>query len=154
LDQIGLLNSLVQAAFYIDAGRKGLATTGEEAQGHLNFDRGISGALTAFQEASDFQSATTADPQTLILSELVFLQQELQFCHEADTDTRSSLTQAIQSFEDALRCFETVHDVDGYKCVEKSYPTHHKYRIQGFPKDSFHIVPTIPDSATSSVPPA
>jgi hypothetical protein len=139
LEQIGLLNSLVQAAFYIDAGRKGLATTGEEAQGHINFDDGISGALAAFQEVSDFQSATTADPQTPTLAELVFLQQELQFCHEADTDTRSSLTQAIQSFRDALRCLKTVENQALYQGAETTHPTAAKYRIQGLPKDAVHL---------------
>ncbi|GHV04866.1 hypothetical protein FACS189485_11000 [Spirochaetia bacterium] len=37
-----------------------------------------------------------------LLAEDTFLQQELNYCHPDDTITRNSLTQAIQSFEDAL----------------------------------------------------
>ncbi|MDR3341853.1 MAG: hypothetical protein LBT14_03525 [Treponema sp.] len=51
---------------------------------------------------------------TLILAELTFLQQEFQFCNDADTITRSNLTQAIHSFEDALRCLKTVENAPGY----------------------------------------
>jgi hypothetical protein len=67
------------------------------------------------------------------------LQQELQFCHETDTDTKSSLTQAVQSFEDALRSLEVVEDAALYQGAEKAWPTSPKYRIQGFPKDAFHL---------------
>jgi hypothetical protein len=88
--------------------------------------------LSAFKEVQ-----ASADAQTLILAELTFLQQELQFCHE--TDTKSSLTQAIQSFEDALRSLEVVEDTAVYRDVEKTYPIFPKYRIQGFPKDAFHL---------------
>jgi hypothetical protein len=128
-----LLNNLVDSAIHVDQGRKGFTINGEEHNGRINYEQGISGILTAFQEAQ-----STADPQTLILAELAFLQQEFQFCHEADTDTKSSLIQAIQSFEDALRCLETVENQVLYQGAETTHPTAAKYRVQGLPKDAVH----------------
>jgi hypothetical protein len=133
LDQIGLLNDLVSCANDIDVGRKGFAIDGGEREGRINYERGISRALTAFQEVH-----ANADPQTLILAELVFLQQELQFCNKIDTDTQGSLTQAIQSFNDALRSLKAVQGTH-YKTAEETYPQTPKYRIHGMPKDAFHI---------------
>jgi hypothetical protein len=135
MDLVSFLNNLVSQANDIDMGRKGVATDGEEHEGRIAYQNGISGALAAFQQAQ-----TTADPQTLIVAEYTFLQQELRFCNEADTDTKSSLTQAIQSFNDALRCLEAVEEPSTYKSsAEKTHPTAPKYRIQGYPKDSFHL---------------
>ncbi|GHU66811.1 hypothetical protein FACS189447_08320 [Spirochaetia bacterium] len=133
MDQSFLVAKLAAFTNDIDVGRKGLATDGKEHEGRIHYERGISGASNAFHEAQN-----SADPQIIVLSELVFLQQELQFCNEADTDTKSSLTQAIQSFEDALRSLQAVTDT-GYKTAEKTYPQNPKYRIQGFPKDAFHL---------------
>jgi hypothetical protein len=134
MDPAGLINKIFQAVVSIDVGRKGFATDGREHDGRISYENGIYTALSSFKEAQ-----TSADPQTLILAELAFLQQELQFCHETDTDTKSSLTQAIQSFEDALRSLEVVEDAALYQGAEKTYPTSPKYRIQGFPKDAFHL---------------
>jgi hypothetical protein len=92
----GLQNRIIGAVAYIDSGRKGLATDGEEHEGRISYEMGISAALFVFKEAQ-----TTGDPQIFILVEMTFLQQELYFCAETDTITQSSLTQAIQSFEDA-----------------------------------------------------
>jgi hypothetical protein len=134
MDQVGFLNSIVVLVNKIDRGRKGLATNGEEHEGRIHYEDGISSALSAFLEAQ-----TTAAPQVLILSELTFLQQEFQFCNEVDTITRSSLAQAIQSFEDALRCLKTVEDSLAYRSVETAFPTNPKYRIHGFPRDAVHL---------------
>jgi hypothetical protein len=134
MDLNSFLADLVFYANKIDTGRKGLAANGEEHAGRIHYEDGISGSLISFQEAQ-----TTADPQTIILAEMVFLQQELQFCHESDTDTHSSLTQAIQSFEDALRCLKTVENKTLYQSAETTHPTGPKYRIQNFPKDAFHL---------------
>jgi hypothetical protein len=145
MDLAGLVNSILSAVESISIGRKGLATDGRERKGRISYEAGISGALTAFQEASNHRTegsrfASTADPQTIVLAELTFLQQELQFCHEADTDTKSSLTQAIQSFDDALLSLEAVKDAASYKKIaDKTFPPSPKYRIQGFPKDAFHL---------------
>jgi hypothetical protein len=97
---------------------------------------------------------------------LTFLQQELQFCNEADTITRSSLKAAIQSFDDAgrvsahkilpigkrivatydaLRCLKTVENPLAYRSVETAFPTSPKYRIHdnsshlSFPRDAVHL---------------
>jgi hypothetical protein len=115
------------------SGRKGLATTGKEAEGHQLFDKGIAKAMAAFQEAKD-----TAEPQLLIMAELIFLQQELYFCAENAKATRGSLNQAIQDFEDALRCLKTVENKKLYQAAETTHLTRPEKRIQGFPKDAFH----------------
>jgi hypothetical protein len=104
-----------------------------EHEGHLNFDRGISGALTAFKE-----SGADGDPQTLVLAESVFLEQELQFCGETAKATRTSLTRAVQEFGDALLAYEAVQD-KRYIITEKTFQHSPKQRYQGFPKDSFHL---------------
>jgi hypothetical protein len=134
MDLTGFLSNLVSHAVDIDIGRKGLTTDGEERAGRIHYEEGISGSLTSFREAQ-----ASADPQILVLAELVFLQQEFQFCDEADSVTRSSLTQAIQSFEDALRSLEVLAKPDAYREAEKTHPTASKNRIHGFPKDAFHI---------------
>jgi hypothetical protein len=134
MDPTGLIDEIFQAVVNIDFGRKGLAADGEEHDGRIHYEDGIYTALSAFKEAQ-----ASADPQTLILAELAFLQQELQFCHETDTDTKSSLTQAVQSFVDALRSLEVAENAILYQGAEKTWPTSPKYRIQGFPKDAFHL---------------
>jgi hypothetical protein len=78
----------------------------------------------------------------MIWIELTYLQQEFQFCAEADTITRSSLTQAIQSFEDALRSPKIVEDSILYQGAEATYPTASKYRYHGFPRDAIHLACT------------
>jgi hypothetical protein len=115
MDQIGLLNNLIRSAENIDRGQKGVAADGEEHEGRIAYETGISGTLTAFKE-----SGTAADPQTLVLTELAFLQQELQFCGETNTDPKSSLTRAVQEFEDALLAYEAVRD-KRYTITEKTF---------------------------------
>ena len=133
MDQIGLLNSIYVAVTNIDAGRKGFAIRGKEQEGRISYEDGISVALTIFKEAQ-----ISADPQTLILTEYTFISQELQLCDETDKDTLSSLTQAIQSFDDAFLALQAVEE-QGYKTVDKAFPHKGAYRISGFPKDAFHI---------------
>ena len=131
--RIGLVDRIHAAAANIDSGRKGFATWGKEHEGRMSYERGISAALSAFKEAQ-----TTADPQTIILAEYTFLSQELQFCDKSDKDTLSSLTQALESFDDAFFALQSVEE-PGYKTADKTYPHNGKYRVGGFPKDSFHI---------------
>jgi len=134
LDQAGLIDSIVLAATIIDKGRKYLATDGFEHAGRLFYEDGISTALDTFKNAQ-----TAADSQTMILVELSFLRQDFQFCDESDTITCSSLTLAIQSFEDALRSLATVENSTFYKAAETTYPTASKYRYHGFPRDAIHL---------------
>jgi hypothetical protein len=133
MDLNSFLARLNDSVTNLSAGRKGLATTGKEAKGHQLFDDGIAIAMSAFQEAKD-----TAEPQVLILAELAFLQQELQFCDEKAKATRSSLNQAIQDFEDSLRCLKTVENKTLYQAAETTHLTRPEKRVHGFPKDAFH----------------
>jgi hypothetical protein len=137
MDQAGLLSSILLSTANIDKGRKNLATDGLEHVGRLYYEEGIFLALTTFKNAQ-----TSANPQTMIWVELMYLQQEFQFCAEIDTLTRSSLTQAIQSFEDALRSLKTVENSTLYKAAETTYPSASKYRYHGFPRDVLHLAYT------------
>jgi hypothetical protein len=135
LDRAGLISSITDAAASIDIGRKGFATRGKEQEGRISYEDGIAAALSIFKEAQ-----ATADPQTIILVEYTFLTQELEFCEKLDKDSLTSLTQAIQSFDDAFLVLSIVADNTLYQAVEKSIPHHKKYRVGGgYPKDSFHI---------------
>jgi hypothetical protein len=129
-----LLSSVYEAAAAIDAGRKGFATRGKEQEGRINYEDGIASALSSFQEAQ-----STADPQTIILAEYTFLTQELEFCEKTDKDSLSSLTQALQSLDDAFLALKVVEDKTQYQGVENAIPHSGKYRFSGFPKDVFHI---------------
>jgi hypothetical protein len=133
LAKTGLLRSIADAALAIDAGRKGFATRGKEQEGRISYEDGISAAMSAFREAQ-----ATADPQIMILAEYTFLTQELQFCEKTDKDSLTSLTKALQSFDDAFLALQAVEE-DGYKTVDKAIPHHKDYRVSGYPKDSFHV---------------
>jgi len=134
MDLTGLLANIFSGTARIGEGRKNLATDSLEHAGRLLYEEGISTALDTFKKAQ-----ASADAQMMILIELTFLQQELQFCDETDTITHSSLTQAIQSFEDALRCLKIVEDSTLYKAAEATYPTAPKYRYHSFPRDAIHL---------------
>jgi len=133
LAKIGLVNSVYDAAAKIDFGRKGFATRGKAEEGRIFYEEGIAEALSAFKEAQ-----ATADPQTMILAEYTFLTQELQFCDKSDKDSLNSLTKAIQSFDDAFLALKAVEE-GSYKTAEQIIPHDKKYRVNGFPKDSFHV---------------
>ena len=134
MDRAGLISSITDAAASIDIGRKGFATRGKAEEGRISYEDGIAAALSAFQEAG-----ATADPQTIILAEYTFLSQELQFCDKSDKDSLTSLTQALQSFDDAFRVLKIVENSTLYQGVEEAIPHHKKFRVGGFPKDSFHV---------------
>jgi hypothetical protein len=79
MDLDGLLGRILDSVVNIDAGRKDLATDGFEHAGRLFYEDGIATALITFKEVQ-----VSAEPKILILVELTFLQQEFQFCNEAD----------------------------------------------------------------------
>jgi len=137
MDLTGLVHNIVNGTLKIDKGRKYLATDNLEHAGRLSYEDGISIALDTFKNAQ-----ASADPQTMILVELAYLKQEFQFCDETDTITRSSLTQAVQSFDDALRSLKTVEDAVLYKAAETTYPRASKYRYHSFPRDAIHLACT------------
>ena len=134
MDLTGLLNNIVYGAFNIDKGRKYFTTDGFENVGRHSYEEGISTTFDTFKNAQ-----ISTDPLTMILVELTFLQQEFQYCEETDNFTHSSLTKAIQSFEDALRCLKIVENNVLYKGAEATYPTDDKYRYHGFPRDAIHL---------------
>ena len=136
MDRIGLIREVYDSVERIYYGREWLDTDGLEAKGRLAYRRGISIAMNSFQMA---QSNALSDLQLVILAEQTFILQELQFCDSDDTNAQSSLEQAASSFDDALRVLEVVEDSVLYEAVEKSYPTHRKYRYKSMPKDAFHI---------------
>jgi hypothetical protein len=133
LDKIGLVNSIITATASIDSGRKGFAIIGKEREGRIAYETGIAIALSVFKEVQ-----TSADPQTMLLAEYTFVFQELQFCETADKDTINSLTKAIQSFDDAFLAIKSVDEPE-YKIADTIFPHISKYRVKGFPNDSFHI---------------
>jgi hypothetical protein len=132
LEKTGLRFKIFDSVINIDLGRKGLDANGGEHQGRLSYESGISSAMSRFQEAQ-----TAADCEFFILAEETFLQQELHYCDAGDAITLSSLTQAIQSFEDSLRSLKIVEVKTLYQVAEATYPTT-KNRKQGLPQDAFH----------------
>ena len=50
MDLTGYLARIVSATVYIDNGRRGLNTDGQEHEGRLSYEVGISSALSIFQE--------------------------------------------------------------------------------------------------------
>ena len=123
---IGLVNSIYEAASSIDFGRKGFAIRGKAEEGRISYEEGIAKALSAFQEAQ-----ATANPETIILAKYTFISQELQFCEKIDKDSLSSLTIAIQSFDDAFFALEVVKDKTLYQGVDKAIPHSGKHRVKG-----------------------
>jgi len=134
LDLIGLVDSINEAVLIIDFGRKGFAIAGEERAGRISYEKGIAAALNVFKDTQ-----VAADPQTIILAEHAFLSQELYLCNKGDKEALNSLTNAIQSLEDAFRALKVVEKSQSYQEAEKTYPRNGRFRVNGFPKDAFHI---------------
>ena len=134
MDLITLVDNITLATTSIDIGRKGFATKGKAEEGRISYEDGIARALSTFREAQ-----STADPYTIILAEYTFISQELQFCDANDRDSLNSLSQAIQSFDDAFRVLKIVEDKTLYHVADEAIPHHKDYRVSGFPKDSFHV---------------
>lgn len=134
MDLIGLIDSINEAANYIDFGRKAFALRGKADDGRISYEKGISQAMLAFKDAQ-----STRDPYTIILAEYSFLAQELQFCNPADTDNYNSLIQGIGYFDDAFNVLKLAEEKTLYHTVDTAIPHNKKYRVKGFPKDAFHI---------------
>ena len=134
MDLTGLVHRVSSATLAIDSGRKGFAVRGKADAGRILYETGISEALSAFRDAQ-----STIDPYIIILIEYTFLNLEFQFCAKDDTDSLSSLTQAIQSFDDAFLAIKIVEDNILYQGVEQTYPHNDKYRVKNFLKDAYHI---------------
>jgi hypothetical protein len=133
LDLIGLIDKIYGSVLTIDLGRKGSAIIGKTEEGRLSYERGISAAFSAFKDAQ-----STFDPYTIILAEYTFISQEIQLYNKNDASI-SSLSQAIQNFDDAFLVLEIVEDSSSYQIVDKAISHHKDYRVKGFPKDAFHV---------------
>jgi hypothetical protein len=133
MDPTGLVLNINDAALAIEFGRKGFATKGKAEEGRISYETGIALALSTFKDAQ-----STVDPQIIIFVEYTFITQELQFCEKDDKDSQSSLTKAIQSFDDAFLALKSIEKPD-YKIADEIFPHYGKYRVSGFPKDAFHI---------------
>ena len=131
--KITLSDRAIQAVVFINTGRIGLFTPGKESQGRISWQVGMSQSQAIFQEAQE-----SVDPRTIILVEVAFLQQELNFADEADSKTRSSLKKAIDSFRDAIACIKTVGKPAEYKAAATTYPNDDKNRIRTYPRDAVH----------------
>jgi hypothetical protein len=79
MELIGLINNILSCVYFIDKGRKGLKTDGEEHQGRLNYERGIAAASEAFSKA-----LSANNPQTILAVEEAFVEQELKYCSDDD----------------------------------------------------------------------
>ena len=134
MDLSGLENRIIRAAANIDLGRKGFATKGKEQKGRIFYEKGIADALKAFKEAQ-----VSTDSHTIITAEYTFLTQELHLCDARDKNALISLKSAIESFDDAFRVLKIVENRAHYQIVEESYPRRSKSRVNGFPRDAFHI---------------
>ena len=134
MGKTGLVSRIYEATINIDAGRKGFTTKGKEQEGRISYEKGIAEALSTFREEK-----ASFDPQTIIVAEYTFISQELDNCSENDTDSIDSLTQAVQSFDDAFLALKIVANSTAYQYADHTHPHSRKYRVNGFPKDSFHI---------------
>jgi len=134
MEKSGLVAKICASVLKIDLGRKGFASRGKEQEGRISYEDGINDAMVLFCEVQ-----ATTDPETIILAEYTFLSQELQICNETDNDSLSSLSQAVQSFDDAFLALQVVKNSVSYRDADKTHPHNKKHRVSGFPKDSFHI---------------
>ena len=135
MDLAGLTLKILNASAAIDFGRKGFAARGKAEEGRISYETGIAWALSTFRDAQSVN-----DPHAIILIEYTFLNQELQFCDETDTDTINSLKQAILRFDEAFLVLDVIEDSALYKAVDKSLPVHKDFRVKKiYPKDSFHV---------------
>ena len=133
MDIRGLVNNIAVSVTFIDSGRKGFAIRGKEQKGRIFYEDGISEAMTIFQK---IQNST--DPEAIIFAEFAYITQEFQLCEKTDTNTINSLTKAIESFKDAILAVNAVKK-SSYQVAEDIFPHNKKYRVKGFPKDSYHI---------------
>ncbi|GHT69900.1 hypothetical protein FACS189452_10670 [Bacteroidia bacterium] len=122
--------------YNIDLGRKKLAIEGGEIEGRRLFSKGLLSALSIFKEIYD---NAIDDIAIAILAEHAYLTEERRHCGTAESGVLASMTQAIASFNDALRVLKIVQNATLYQGVEKSYPRNAKYRYHDMPKDAFHI---------------
>jgi hypothetical protein len=133
---VGLSAEIYASVTAIYQGRQWLDTEGLESEGRVSYKRGLAKGLEAFRSA---QSYAADDLQTLFVAEYTFLAQELELCAPQDTKAISSLTKAVQEFDEAFVTLEILQNAEIYKSVEKTYSHRTEFRYKEMPKDAFHV---------------
>jgi hypothetical protein len=136
LDRTGYLDKINNGVILIYKGRDGLDTDGGEREGRISFQTGLAIALDTFKK---IQLQVNEDLELLILAEYVFLGQELQFCASSDTNAKTSLTRAIQEFDEAFLALGVLQNTEVYKSLEKAISHRPEFRYKEMPKDAFHV---------------
>jgi hypothetical protein len=139
LDRTGYLNNINTGVIWIYKGRDGLDTDGGEREGRISFQTGLALALDTFKKV---QIQVNEDLELLILAEYAFLSQELQFCASVDTNAITSLTKAIQEFDEAFLALGVLQNTEVYKSLEKAISHRPEFRYKAMPKDAFHVACT------------
>jgi hypothetical protein len=99
LDRAGLLVKIADSVSSIDQGRKWLDTEGKAEAGRVSYRTGLALAMEAFKEA---ETAAVDDLEILFVAEYTFINQELHYCASSDKKTISSLSQAVEDFDDGF----------------------------------------------------
>jgi hypothetical protein len=133
MEKTGFADRVIEAVLTIAAGRRGLTKDGEEHDGRVLYELGLSDAATFFDEVYQAE-----DVDLMLLAEHTFLLQEFHSCDSADMAALSSAQQAVENFEDAYRALEVVRNSAAYREAEKTYPRNNENRYHGCPKDAFH----------------
>jgi len=136
MDRTGLITRIFNSEHAIYQGRVWLTIDGTEQAGRISYSDGLDLAISSFKSV---QELAASDLELLLLAEYTFLTQELNHCDKLDTQTISSLTQAIQSFDDAFLALQAVEKGTPYEIADMTFPHSAKYRIKDMPKDAFHI---------------
>ncbi|MDR2482409.1 MAG: hypothetical protein LBD08_02115 [Treponema sp.] len=135
MDRTGLIAKIHESVLRIDVGRKGQNTDGLERKGRINYEAGLSLAMEVFKAV---QMIAPLDLELIMMAEYTFISQELQFCAAADTNTVSSLTNAIHDIDEAFSALKILENEPVYQFVEQSISHHLNFRYKGMVKDAFH----------------
>jgi hypothetical protein len=136
LDRTGYLNNIVSSVVFIYKGRHGLDTEGRAEEGRVNYRDGLTLGIKTFREV---RALAGEDLELPVACEYTFLNQELQFCANADDRAKTSLEKAIDDFDGAFRALEVLNNAEAYKLAEKTYAFHKEFRYKGLPRDAFHV---------------
>lgn len=136
MDQIGLIAKIQTSVAEIYQGRQWLNAEGLEGEGRISFQDGLALGIEAFREA---QKRADDDLHMLFVAEYTFLVQELEFCAPQDAKARTSLSKAVQEFDEAFLALEVLQNAEGYRLVEKVLSHRPEFRYIGMPKDAVHV---------------
>jgi hypothetical protein len=135
LDRVGLLDKINESVTAIYQGRAWLATDSLEHEGRRSYEDGLAMAMDVFKT---IHAIAETDLNLLIVAEYTFLAEERQFCDPSDKATITSLTDAIQNFDDGLVALSIVEEGESYKIVDKCFSHRDGCRHNGMPKDVFY----------------